>query len=74
MRKTQEGPRDAYLRIFHSSVRQLTVFNSSKNSLWGISSKSMESGVAKEYAFESLSITHMLYECGDDDNEANNYK
>lgn len=30
--------------------------------------------VSKEYAFESLSRTQIFYECGDDDNGANNCK
>lgn len=45
MRKTWEGPRDTYLWIFHSTLRQLIVFSSSKNSPMGINSKSVESGV-----------------------------
>lgn len=62
-----------------SQYTQFIVFSSSKNSLLGISSKSMESGVntwinvSKEYAFENLSRTQMFYEYGND-NKANNYK
>lgn len=39
------APGEVYLWIFHSMLRQLIVFSSSKNNPFGINSKSMESGV-----------------------------